>query len=402
MKILIITTQVPFPPYRGDRVRIYNISKELLKKNEVKILTFRRSDSESENINVLKNNGFDVEAIDLPYYKSLLNLYRSLFNSIPLQVSAFHSAKMATKIAQLTSTNNYDVIYFNHLVTAQYLNSTSNSSSLKVIDFTDATSLYLTRLLGFLDNSIKKLLYKIELQRIINYEKISPDFDTLFICSSVDKKFLEEKDTHENIRLLINGIDLKTFRYEKLIPEKNRIIFAGNMQYYPNVDAVLYFTNEIFPIILEQKPLAKFYIVGQNPPQSILKLQNSNIIVKGFVDDIRMEYLLSEVNVAPLRLGSGTPYKTIEALALGLPTISSVLSAAGLPTPLQKFVQTADDPIIFAEKVLGILSNNKFKEELIKDGIVIIKDILNWENIVKNFEDYLAERIKSNKKAIYE
>jgi glycosyltransferase involved in cell wall biosynthesis len=295
---------------------------------------------------------------------------------------------------ELTSSVHYDVIYFHLIVTAQFLNSVRAAKSIKIIDFTDAMSLYLTRYLNFITNPIKKLIYKIELMRTSKYERIASKFDTLFVCSDRDKEYLMNKHIHMNTQILLNGVDTQTFRFKENTPEPNRIIFVGNMNYFPNIDAVKFFINEIFPIILKKKPEAKFYIIGPNPPGEILKLQQPNIIFKGFVNDLNNEYLLSSVNVVPVRLGAGIPNKIIEALVLGIPTVSSTLSASGLPGELKNLVLTADDSELFAEKVLDLFENNSFRADLINNGVSKVENLLSWTNIVTNFENYLKNRIQ--------
>jgi glycosyltransferase involved in cell wall biosynthesis len=123
-------------------------------------------------------------------------------------------------------------------------------------------------------------------------------------------------------------------------------------------------------------------------------LQQPNIIFKGFVNDLNNEYLLSSVNVVPVRLGAGIPNKIIEALVLGIPTVSSTLSASGLPGELKNLVLTADDSELFAEKVLDLFENNSFRADLINNGVSKVENLLSWTNIVTNFENYLKNRIQ--------
>ncbi|MCX6171131.1 MAG: glycosyltransferase [Ignavibacteriales bacterium] len=394
MKILIITTQIPFPPFRGDKLKIFNICKILVKRNEVKVVTFLRKSSEARYVEELKEKGINVEVVKFPYFKSILNLFRSVISAVPFQVSAFYSKKMQSKIFELTSVEKYDVIYFHLINTAQYLPFINDIDALKVIDFTDALSLYLTRYLDYVKNPIKKMIYKLELGRIIRYEKTAKSFDTLFICSDVDKDFLARQKIHDNIQCLLNGFDENAFKYEFIQAERFRIVFSGNMPYFPNQDAALYFVKEIFPIVLLKVPTAKFYIVGQNPPKEILDLQSENIIVTGFVSDIKKEYLLSEVNVAPIRIGAGTPNKIIESLALGIPTVATSMSVNGFPDELKKFVFTADTPELFAARIIDIFNDGSIRGRLMKEGSELVHRLLGWNRIVENFEDYLNERVE--------
>lgn len=393
MKILIVTPRIPYPPFRGDKLKIYNLCKILRKNNDVNVITFINKVSEINDLQELNDKGISVEAIPLKRYKSMLNLIRSFFSKDPLQVSYYYSYKMRKKINELTSSQHYDVVYFHLINTAQYYNAVSDKRTLKVIDFTDATSLYLTRYLEFLKNPFRKIVFKSELKRVLEYENVTQKFDTLFVCSNYDREFLLKRNIHNNIQLLLNGIDLDTFKYEKVEWQKGRIIFSGNMSYFPNIDAVKYFVKEIFPIVLSKMPEAKFFIVGQQPPKEILELKSDNIIVTGFVEDIRKEYLSSEVNVAPIRFGSGTLNKIIEALVLGIPTVATNLSVNGFPEYLKKYVITADSPEEFATAIVKAIKDDKANDALMKEAMKEIINLLSWETVISNLEKYLRQRI---------
>ncbi len=398
MKILIITPRIPFPPFRGDKLRIYNIIKTLSKKNEVKVISFLKDPGELTSLKDFKKEGINIEVVYLSKFRSMFNLVRSFIFSEPLQVSYYHSKKMHQKIFELTSKEKFDVIYFHIFTTAQYYNAVSDSSTLKVIDFTDATSLYLRRYMEFLRNPFKRMFFGYERKKIINYEKIVQNFETVFVCSPVDRDYLLKRNIHNNIQLFINGINNEIYKYESAMPEKYRIIFTGNMPYFPNKDAAMYFAKEIFPLILKNIPQAKFYIVGQDPSDEILALQSENIIVTGFVPDMKKEYILSEVNVAPVRFGAGTPNKITEALALGIPTVATSLTVSGFREEIKKFIFTADTPESFADKVITIFNDETIRTKYMKEASETIGKLLNWENLVGNIVNYLIGRIEIKRK----
>ncbi len=397
MKILIITPRIPYPPYRGDKLKTFNISNELLKRNKVKIVSFLSNTDEAKDVVELQKKGFDIEVVSLPKIKSWLMMLVGFFSSSPLQVLYYSSDEMHKRIRELTSREKFDVVYFHLINSAQYFDSVSDPNSLRVLDFTDATSLYLKRYVDFLKNPFRKLIFKWEVKKVLKYESIAKKFDTLFVCSNTDKEFLLKRNVHSNIQLLLNGIDLDTFRYESTKLEKGRIIFAGNMSYFPNIDAVMYFAKDVFPLIQKRVPSAKFYIVGQQPPPKILSLQSEAIVVTGFVNDIRKEYLLSSVNVAPIRFGSGTLNKVIESLLLGVPTVATSLSINGSPIEIKKYVYVADTPEQFAEKVVQLILDNSDWKQRVEEAKRTTQDMLGWEKIVQEFEIYLQERMNIKK-----
>ncbi len=396
MNILIITPRIPYPPFRGDKLKIFNIAKKLTKNNSVKIVTFLRNNNQLDDLENLKKLGIEIETVKLSYVESIWNLFIAIFSKLPFQVAWFQSKKMKKKLAEIFLNENIDVAYYHLIRSAQYLDSNNKKDKqINVIDFTDAVSLYLKRFAEIENNPFIKFFIKIEQQRIDKYEKIAEKFHTLFICSEVDKEFLEKKGIKTNIKILNNGIDIDYFKNDKVNYEVNRIIFTGNMPYYANYDAAIYFAKDIFPIILKYNSKAELFIVGQKPPKKIKDLSCYNVYVTGFVQDIKAEYLKSAVNVAPLRFGAGTLNKVLESIALGVPVVATSIAVGGLPKNLYKYVFVANNPDEFARHVVEIIKNPKIREELMVEGANVIRETLSWDKIVDNFENYLVDELKN-------
>jgi len=401
LKILIITPIIPYPPYRGDKLRIYNVIKTLIKKHDVKVLSFLKDKNELNFVSELKKLGIDVELIKFPKLKAYLRLILAFFTKTPLQVIFYYNKKLMQRIYELTSNENYDIAYFHIFTTMQYHNAVNNPQTLKVIDLTDAYSLYLKRILEFEQSILNRIFFTIEKKRVYEYEKISKYFDTVFVCSKIDKEFLQQRNIHANIQLFENGIDTNIYKYEEIIPEKHRIIFTGNLPYFPNRDAVKYFVNEIFPYVLQKVPDAKLYIVGKDPTQDIMDLSSKNVIVKGFVEDLKYEYLVSEVNIAPMRFGAGTANKIIEAIALGVPTVATSLAVKGFDENVKKYVFEADTPENFANKIIEIFNDNSIRTNFMKEASKTVSYLLNLDTVIGRIENYLFERKKNKRESNY-
>ena len=398
MNILIITPRVPYPPYRGDKLKVFNIGRELLKNNSITIITFLRNNEQLKDIEELKKHNFKVLYVKISLLESGLNVLKSIFTKIPFQVAWYKSKSMGKKIFDLLHSGNYDVAYFHLIRTAQYIpDKTSKIPALKVVDFTDAVSLYLNRFYSIEKNPIKKIFLGIEKKRIEKYERIANKFDSVFICSEADRDYLRKQGVTANIKILRNGVDIKQFTSHKAEYDKNRIIFTGNMPYYANYDAAIYFAREIFPLVLKELPKAKFYIVGQNPPFRVRSLANQSIIVTGFVQDIKAEYLNSAVNVAPMRFGAGTLNKIIESLVLGVPVIATPIAVEGFPEEIKKIINVASGSKEFADEVIRYLKTPDLRHQFMGLDKSIIKEMLSWENIVNQFENDLYDELKKVK-----
>jgi len=391
----MITPRIPFPPFRGDNLHAFNIARTLAQSNELDLVTLIANDKQIKFVDELKKEKIRTHVVNNPIFISVLKLIPAFFQNIPFQVTFFSSRKLAKLISDLTNKNKYDLIYFHLIRSIQYFPSTKNSSAIKVVDFTDAVSLYLSRYLKFLKNPFRKLFFNSELKRIEKYEVNAKVFDSVFLCSEIDKNHLEKKLEGLIIQILRNGVNEKFFNPPVVPFEKYRIMFSGNMPYYPNKDAALFFAKNIFPAVSIKYPDSKFYIVGQKPSRTILKLSSEKIIVTGFVEDIRNEYLKSEINVAPIRFGAGTPNKVIESLALGIPVVASETAIGGLPNELRKYIFIANTADEFIEKISYIFENETVRTDLMKECSELVPKILGWDVIIKNFESYIKSKLET-------
>jgi len=394
LKILFVTPTVPYPPDRGDRLRIYNIIKTFVKKHKLKIIFFVKGENEIKYAHEFKKQGFDIELIKLSRLRSYLNLFMAFLTNSPLQVLFYKHKKMFKRVRELTLSEHYDIVYFHIFTMAQYYKAV-NTKALKVLDITDAYSLFLERLMNFDMSIMDKIFFRIEKKKVKKYERIFTKFDSVFVCSNIDKEYLEQNYSHKNIKVFENGIDTNIYKYEEEKPEKYRIIFTGNIPYFPNRDAIKYFIKDIFPLILERVPQAKLIIVGKDPTEDILKLANENIIIKGFVKDLKREYLMSEVNVAPIRFGAGTSNKIIEAIALGVPTVATSLALKGFNEGIKKYVFHAETPEEFCERIIEIFNNESIRSKFMKEASDYVLNTLSLDIIVGKMESFLKNKINN-------
>ena len=389
MKILFVTSVVPYPPIRGDKLRIFNIIKNINLHNDVKVISIVKSKREAQYAEEFRKLGYDLSTISLRRIKGFINLLRSLWTLEPFQVSFHFSKNLHELLRKETTSKYYDIIYFHLFTVAQYYKSINSKKSLKILDITDATPLYLKRFIEFIKNPFRKLFFKIELKLINKYEKTFSLFDVNYVCSKIDLEYYISKKIIGHFKLFTNGFDSQYFINESVAFDRYRILFVGNLPYFPNKDAVLFFAKEIFPLIQERYPSSTFYIVGSNPPDEIKTLESKYIKVTGYVDDIKHEYLISEVNVAPIRFGAGIQNKIIEALALGVPTVSSKMSVESFDDEIKKFIFTAETPDEYVSAICKIFSDMSIRNIKMRECSELIKLKMTWERIVKEEDAYL-------------
>ncbi len=354
-------------------LRPYNFIKELSKKHEIDLCTFCENGNESNGIAEMKKYCSRVETVVLTKEQSYLNVLRSLISFRPLQVSYYYSKRMERKIMELFDANKYDII---HIVLQRMMPYAKRYNGERlVLDQIDALSLNMRRRAATETNFIKKAVFYYEYMSMARYERNSRQrYDACVVTSEVDKRALGD----ERIEVVPNGVDTSYFVPGDRVKDID-LVFTGNMGYFPNVDAAVYLCKEILPKILEELPILRVYIVGARPSKEVRALaDNKNIFVTGFVDDIREYYSRARIFVAPLRSGSGIQNKILEAMACGLPVVSTSQGNAGIKAEDEKHLIVADDPAEFASLIIKLLSNEDRRQDLGNSARGLVEKEFDW------------------------
>jgi glycosyltransferase involved in cell wall biosynthesis len=193
---------------------------------------------------------------------------------------------------------------------------------------------------------------------------------------------------------------VEDFSFSEHKGRERSIVFVGNYLHYPNVDAVLYFYQEIWPRIKSRAQEIKFYVVGQGPPPEIRSLsQDDAVIVTGRVDDVRPYLKKGRVFICPVRLGGGFRGKILEAMSVGTPVVSSSLGAEGVPTVQRENIIVADGPEEFTQGILDLINDDKLFERIRKKARKLVEEKYAWEKGVEIMEGVLEKMMKKKPSA---
>lgn len=390
MTLLFLANRFPYPPFRGDKLKIFHLAKRLAAKGHtLHLLTFLEDEKDRQYISDLQEIFAEVHLVKLPKSKSLMRVARGVFSDVPFQVLYFRSPEMQYAVDDLLRKNRYDAVHVQHLRMAPYL--AGHREVPRLLDLPDAFSLYWKRRLEISGNPVKKRLAKMEFERVYQYEKeMIGAFDKVLTCSAEDQEYLEKEHGAANLALLPNGVDLDQFQTESHDYSGNQVLlFTGNMDYAPNVDAVVYFAKEIFPLVLQKQPQARFLIAGQRPVKAVQALAAPNIEVTGFVENLATMYSRAAILVAPLRFGAGTQNKVLEALAMGVPVVCSQVGFNGLGISDGQGAFMRTDAVSFAAQVSELLSSEKRREETGLVGKAHVRAQFGWDGVADKLEDYL-------------
>lgn len=198
------------------------------------------------------------------------------------------------------------------------------------------------------------------------------------VCSEQDEQIVRSINPEALVRVVPNGVDTEHFQGPHGGSQQD-LLFLGTLSYLPNSDAVEYFVKSILPLVRQRQPQARLRIVGAAPPKQVIDLHNGvDVFLIGQVPDVRPHALASAIHLVPLRLGSGTRLKILEALAMGRAVVSTSIGAEGLDLIDGTHVLLADDPNDFAGKIVDLMENNELRLRLASEGQRLAQERYDW------------------------
>ncbi len=374
-KILIITSRFPFPLEKGDKLRIYHQIKYLSKYHDIHLISLNTEEKiTNQSINELNKYCQKIYVININTITKIVNLIKALFKKEPLQVGYFYSQKAHKKIKTIINKTKPDWCYAQLIRTAKYVQNEQNN----IIDYMDTFSKGIER-------RIKK--FPTLLQPIINREyKITQDFERKVfdnfkhhtIITSNDREYINHIDKYE-INIVPNGVDTNYFKPRESI-KKFDIIFVGNMSYPPNIEAAIYLCNQIAPLIQNKLGRCKILIGGTNPHKKIKKLSSQNVTISGWVKDIREIYASGKIFAAPMLTGTGLQNKLLEAMAMGIPCVTTQLANKALLANASQIL-IANNKIDFADACIKIIKNQNLANNLKNEALKFVTEKYAWDTM---------------------
>lgn len=385
-KILFYTSRIPFPLEKGDKLRAYHQIKHLSKNFDVVLCCISDIPLSEAAKNELDKYTTNIYVYQTSKLSMLINMAVAGFYKFPFQVGYFFNTGAHYYFNQAIQKEQPDHIFVQLLRMAEYV---SNVTTIpKSLDYMDTFSKGIERRMQKA-SGIKKLIFKIEFERLKRYEeKLFDKFDHSFIISEQDQLSFSFENA-KNIKILPNGVD-DNFFTPLVAPEKKYdLVFTGNMSYPPNVSAVIYIAEKIIPILKKTIPNIQFLIAGATPTSQVKALANENIQVSGWLDDIRDAYNESKIFLAPLQIGTGLQNKLLEAMSMEIPSITSDLANNALGATHQENILIGSTPEEYAEHVLYLLNNSSEAERIATAGKRHVNNNFNWPAITDQMTDIL-------------
>jgi len=234
------------------------------------------------------------------------------------------------------------------------------------------------------DQYLIKEAYENKLREIEVYK----NSDSLWVVTDKDGEVISEEVKNVPISIIPN-IHPK-IKNSKIFEETENLLFIGNFWHQPNVDAIDYFLNEIFPLVQKQLPEIKIYIVGDNVPKHLLSLTTDNVIFTGFVQETEPFLKMARISIAPLRYGAGMKGKVGEALSWGLPVVTTSIGAEGMNLNHYENVVIADNPQLFAKEIINIYDDKVLWNKISKNAKIKVEQNWSPERVEINLRKALA------------
>src|SRR5919202_4505824 len=361
MKILFLTAHLPYPPFSGGRRREFELISRLSKSFEIHLCSITKCwKTDSIYINDLLQYCTDVNLFEaVPPNKQQYTLY-------PHQMKRYVSEEASSYVSSLLKNQPFDVVHIEGYYLLQHV-PTKPEVPILLIEHNVEHILALQRFMLATTQQEKSCFWS-EYIKTLKWEQFMWKRATVCVAlTQEDKIKIKQQESSIDVRIIPNGSDHQkmigdaalsnSFNNNSSIIEKcPSILFVGNFAYGPNVDAALYFSQHIFPLILKDVPNVELYLGGNAPPLEIRSLtSNGQIKVTGRVDSLIPFYKDAEVVVCPLRIGGGVKVKVLEALCLGKAIVSTSVGAQGLDLSTYRAVTVADEASDFAEKVIQLL-----------------------------------------------
>ena len=389
MRIFFIGQRVPFPPDRGDKITTYNEIRHLSTKHEVHVFCLADGRRDLDNIPGLRRYAKSVTAVPVVGWASKLRALDAMLAGKPLSVAAFNEAKLHDAVTRKFSELQPDLIIVYSCNVAQYAEHFPQVP--RIMQFAELDS---SRWGQFARRSRLPMrwVYALEERRFFAYERhIARSLSHALVCTAAEQRDFERLIPGAPVSLVGNGVDLDYFRSTGVAKRSGSIVFTGVMDYFPNIDAVVWFCDEVLPIVQQQIPGAGLTICGSRPAAAVRRLaKRRGVTVTGRVPDMRPYMDEAELFIAPMRMARGIQNKLLEALAMGLPCVASQTAARGTVVQDGEGILAADDPEVFAEHVVRLLRDGAFRAAMASKARATAEANYRWEAQLTRLDQVIA------------
>ncbi|WP_188688896.1 TIGR03087 family PEP-CTERM/XrtA system glycosyltransferase [Bowmanella pacifica] len=386
--LLFLCHRIPFPPNKGDKIRSFHILKELSHRYDIHLGTLVDDPNDWQYADVLKQYSCDQLVRPLrPLWGKLKGLLGMLLGK-PISLTYFHDSQLQRWVDHKIKAEGIQKVFLYSSAMCRYVEKQPGLH--RVADFVDVDSDKWRQYAEKATNPLMKAVYTYEANTLACYEqKITRDFDAVSFVSSEEAAFFAKPLAAElaaKVFAFPNGVDTAFFTPAAAGQSpftQPYLVFTGAMDYWANVDAVVWFVKHVWPGIRKQHADLQFAIVGGNPTEKVWQLAEvDGVVVTGRVEDIRAYIAHATFAVAPLRIARGIQNKVLEAMAMGKSVVMTQMAAEGINLPPSQLPMVHDEADDFMRCCLQLIANPHTGSQIGQENLHWIGAHYQWQAVM--------------------
>jgi glycosyltransferase involved in cell wall biosynthesis len=384
--LAVILSRFPYPLEKGDKLRAYYQLVELSVKFEIYLFCTTETEIEANHFQKIESLCEEVHVFRLKPLIKLFNLFRAFLDDKPFQVRYFHQKWIQRAIDKRMKSIQPDHIYCQLIRASEYVK--NYHSCPKTLDYMDALSKGIERRMDTTWGP-RKWLFQQENKRLGQYERqIFDYFENHTIISEQDRNFILHP-SKGNIVIIPNGVN-DSFFESKESTIRYDLLFTGNMGYPPNVEAAEFIATQIIPSLISTNPAVRCLISGANPDSRLQQFSSAHFEIGGWVEDIRSSYSTSSIFIAPMFIGTGLQNKLLEAMAMGLPCITTSLANNALRAIPEQQLLIANDAKSFVKQIERLQNDAVFRRKIAEAGKNFVRENYQWNKVTDSLIELLS------------
>jgi glycosyltransferase involved in cell wall biosynthesis len=403
VKILWIARTCPYPANDGEKLRVFNLLKNLAADHELTLVCRVMHDEEETGLAELRKFCAAVHGVFVPRPAGILEKLRwvapFVFSRYPVSLSTVFFRQIARVLQELGDSKEFDIIQVEHSSLAIYLDHVSFPGKPRtLVTMHNIDFVRNGRIIRNTPPGITKCYHLFNQHRFKTWElRTLRRFDAIIAMSEYDRDILKQEVPGVPVHIVQNGVDTTAIPCAPADRPTPKVIFVASMDSEANHDGALYFINDIFPLLKKVHPAATVVFVGRNPRPELAALHNgADIVVTGKVADVFVYYRDAAVAIVPLRSGGGTRLKILEAMAAGTPVVSTGIGCEGLRVEDGEHLLVADTPHKFAESIGRLFTDDGFRRALIQRARAMVEADYDWRLIARQHDGIYRQMMVSH------